>query len=209
MSFGQPRLIDPRGHRFGAAFSVVLLVLAFVLGQPIIVAAVVAVFLGVSAWFGTRYSVLGRPWPYVRRLFRIGPPRELEVEWPPRFAQAIGFLVLAVATVLFLVGLTHPRVAVHGRRGGAPDRPRGDRLLPGLPSVLPELEGARACSAASHGSASPRRAWSDPEREASLTTAQSMTTFVGWAGSMRTGTRAPGSARPRATSGIRLPVCTS
>jgi hypothetical protein len=105
MSFGQPRLIDPRGHRFGAAFSVVLLVLAFILGQPIIVAAV-GVFLGVSAWFGTRYSVLGRPWPYVRRLLRIGPPRELEVEWPPRFAQAIGFLVLAMATVLFLVGLT-------------------------------------------------------------------------------------------------------
>jgi hypothetical protein len=105
MSFGQPRLIDPRGHRFGAAFSVVLLVLAFVIGQPVIVAAVGA-FLGVSAWFGTRYSILGRPWPYVRRLLRIGPPSELEVEWPPRFAQAIGFLVLAVATILFLVGLT-------------------------------------------------------------------------------------------------------
>jgi hypothetical protein len=104
MSFGQPRLIDPRGHRFGAAFSVVLLMLAFLLDQPVIVAAV-AVFLGVSAWFGTRYSVLGRPWPYVRRLLKIGPPRELEVEWPPRFAQAIGFLVLAVATVLFLTGL--------------------------------------------------------------------------------------------------------
>ena len=101
---GQPRLIDPRGHRFGAASSVVLLVLAFVLGQPVIVAAV-AVALGVSAWFGTRYSALGRPWPYVRRLFHIGPPRELEIEWPPRFAQAIGFLVLSAATILFLVGL--------------------------------------------------------------------------------------------------------
>ncbi len=105
MSFGQPRLIDPRGHRFGAAFSAVLLVLAFVIGQPVIAAAV-GVFLGISAWFGTRYSVLGRPWPYVRRLLKIGPPSELEVEWPPRFAQAIGFLVLAVATILFLVGLT-------------------------------------------------------------------------------------------------------
>ena len=37
---------------------------------------------------------------------KIGPPRELEVEWPPRFAQAIGFLALALATILFLVGLT-------------------------------------------------------------------------------------------------------
>jgi hypothetical protein len=101
---GQPRLIDPRGHRFGAAFSVVLLVLAFVVDQPVIVVAV-AVALGVSAWFGTRYSALGRPWPYVRKLLRIGPPRELEVEWPPRFAQAIGFLVLASASVVFLAGL--------------------------------------------------------------------------------------------------------
>lgn len=103
-SLAQPRLIDPRGHRFGAAVSVVLLVLAFILAQPVIV-ALVALALGVSAWFGTRYSALGRPWPYVRRLFRIGPPRELEIEWPPRFAQAIGFLVLSVATVLFLAGL--------------------------------------------------------------------------------------------------------
>ena len=103
-SFGQPRLIDPRGHRFGAAFSAVLLLLAFVIGQPVIVAAV-AVALGVSAWFGTRYSALGRPWPYVRKLLHIGPPKELEVEWPPRFAQAIGFLVLAAASILFLAGL--------------------------------------------------------------------------------------------------------
>ena len=100
----QPRLIDPRRHRFGAAFSVVLLVLAFVIDQPIIVAAV-GIALGVSAWFGTRYSILGRPWPYVRKLLKIGPPKELEVEWPPRFAQAIGFLVLASASILFLVGL--------------------------------------------------------------------------------------------------------
>ena len=84
---GQPRLIDPRGHRFGAAFSVVLLVLAFVIERPVIVAAV-GLALGVSAWFGTRYSILGRPWPYVRKLLKIGPPKELEVEWPPRFAQA-------------------------------------------------------------------------------------------------------------------------
>ncbi|MCY7417876.1 MAG: DUF4395 domain-containing protein [Chloroflexi bacterium] len=103
-SLAQPRLIDPRGHRFGAAFSVVLLVLAFVFAQPIIVAAV-GLALGVSAWFGTRYSALGRPWPYVRRILHIGPPKELEIEWPPRFAQAIGFVVLAVATSLVLVGL--------------------------------------------------------------------------------------------------------
>ena len=69
------------------------------------IVAAVALALGVSAWFGTRYSALGRPWPYVRKLLHIGPPRELEVEWPPRFAQAIGFLVLGSASILFLAGL--------------------------------------------------------------------------------------------------------
>lgn len=100
-----PRLIDPRGHRFGAAFSVVLLAAAFVAGQPVIV-MLIALALGVSAWFGTRYSVLGRPWPLVRRVLRIGPPAELESEFPPRFAQALGATFLGVATIAFLVGLT-------------------------------------------------------------------------------------------------------
>jgi len=100
-----PRLIDPRGHRFGAAFSVVLLGVAFVIGQPVIV-MLIALALGVSAWFGTRYSVLGRPWPLVRRVLRIGPPAELESEFPPRFAQALGATFLGVATIAFLLGLT-------------------------------------------------------------------------------------------------------
>jgi hypothetical protein len=98
------RLIDPRGQRFGAALSVALLAIAFAAGLPFVV-ALLALALGISALFGTRYSVLGRPWPYVRRLLRIAPPRELEHEFPPRFAQALGALGLGVATLLFLVGL--------------------------------------------------------------------------------------------------------
>jgi hypothetical protein len=96
-------MIDPRGHRFGAGLSVVILAAAFVLNMPVLV-ALIGLALGVSAWFGTRYSVLGRPWPIVRRLLRIGPPHELESEFPPRFAQALGATALAFATVAFLVG---------------------------------------------------------------------------------------------------------
>jgi hypothetical protein len=99
----QGRLIDPRGHRFGAGVSVVLLTLAYLLNLPVVVGAV-AVALAVSAIFGTRYSALGRPWPYVRRALNIAPPKELEGEYPPRFAQALGSVVLSVAIVLFLVG---------------------------------------------------------------------------------------------------------
>lgn len=99
-----PRLIDPRGHRFGAGLSVVILAVAFLLDLPVLV-VLVGLALAVSAWFGTRYSVLGRPWPYVRRALGIGPPRELESEFPPRFAQALGATALALATVAFLLGL--------------------------------------------------------------------------------------------------------
>ncbi|MBA3851279.1 MAG: DUF4395 domain-containing protein [Chloroflexi bacterium] len=98
------RLIDPRGQRFGAGLSVAILSAAFVLGVPWI-AALIALALGISATFGTRYSALGRPWPYVRRLLTIGPPAELEHEFPPRFAQALGAVGLAVAILLFLVGV--------------------------------------------------------------------------------------------------------
>jgi hypothetical protein len=97
-------MIDPRGHRFGAGLSVVILVAAFLINAPVVV-ALVGLALGVSAWFGTRYSVLGRPWPLVRRLLRLGPPRELESEFPPRFAQALGSTALAAATLAFLVGI--------------------------------------------------------------------------------------------------------
>lgn len=98
------RLIDPRGHRFGGAVSVVLLAVAILLDLPVIVAAV-AVFLGVSAVFGTQYSVLGRPWPTIRRVLELGPPKQPEPEFGPRFAQALGFVFLALGFVLLVAGI--------------------------------------------------------------------------------------------------------
>jgi hypothetical protein len=110
------RQIDPRGHRFGAGASVVLLAIAFVFNVPLIV-GLVGLALAVSAWFGTRYSALGRPWPYVRRLLKIGPPKELESELPPRFAQALGTVGLGLAIVLFVVGLSPLAWVVTGAVG--------------------------------------------------------------------------------------------
>ena len=97
------RQIDPRGHRFGAALSAVVLVVAVVLQASILV-LLIALALGVSAAFGSRYSALGRPWPLVRRTLGLGPPAELESEYPPRFAQALGAVGLAVALILFVLG---------------------------------------------------------------------------------------------------------
>ena len=101
---GAGRLIDPRGHRFGAGVSVVILAVAFLADVPILV-TLVGIALAVSAIFGTQYSALGKPWPYVRRTLGIGPPSELESEYPPRFAQALGTAGLGLATLAFVLGV--------------------------------------------------------------------------------------------------------
>ena len=97
------RLIDPRGQRFGAGVSAAILVVAFALDLPWLV-ALVGLNLLASALFGTRLFLPGRAWPTVRRTLRLGPT-EPEHEYPPRFAQALGGTFLALASVAFLVGL--------------------------------------------------------------------------------------------------------
>ena len=97
------RMIDPRGHRFGAGVSAVVLIVATVTGAPWLVALVLA-SIGVSAALGMRWSVYGMVW---RRFVRFAglPSVEPEHEYPPRFAQVLGSVALALAIVAFLVGL--------------------------------------------------------------------------------------------------------
>ena len=80
--------IDPRGPRFAAAVTTLVLGLVLVTGSGWLLAAQAVVF-AVGALFGLRYSPYG--WLY-RKLVRprLGPPAELEAEAPPRFAQAVG-----------------------------------------------------------------------------------------------------------------------
>ncbi len=103
MSYLTPpaRQIDPRGMRFGAGISAIVLALAFVVNFPII-ATLVGINLAVSAALGTRWFLLSRPWPFLKRTLRLGPT-ELEHEYPPRFAQAIGGTFLGLATVAFVL----------------------------------------------------------------------------------------------------------
>ena len=96
------RTIDPRGQRIGAGISAVVLLAAFLLNVPWL-AVLVGVNLGVSAAFGTRFFLPGRAWPVVRGAFRLGPPREKEHEYPPRFAQALGGIVIGLAVIAFAV----------------------------------------------------------------------------------------------------------
>lgn len=96
------RLIDRRGQRFGAGLSAAVLLLGTAL-QWSVVAPLVGLALGVSAAFGTRWFLFGRPWPVVRSVLRLGPPVDPEPELPPRFAQALGATVLGLATLVFVV----------------------------------------------------------------------------------------------------------
>jgi len=97
------RWIDPRAQRFGAATSAVTLAVGVILGAwPIV--AVVGGFLALSAAAGTRWFIFSRPWPIVRRLLGLGP-WELEHEIPPRFAQALGAVFLALGLALLAAGL--------------------------------------------------------------------------------------------------------
>jgi Domain of unknown function (DUF4395) len=98
------RKVDPRGQRFGAGFSAVILVAAYLLDQPVIVLGV-AIAMFASSAFGTQYWLLGKPWPYIRRALKLGPA-EPEHEYPPRFAQALGVTFLGLGLILIALRIT-------------------------------------------------------------------------------------------------------
>ena len=98
------RMIDPRGHRFGAGVSAILLAIAFVTGSPWLV-AVVLLSIGSSAAFGLRYSIYGAIWRRIVRVAGLGKV-EPEHEYPPRFAQVLGSIALILSLAAFAVGAT-------------------------------------------------------------------------------------------------------
>ena len=98
------RMIDPRGHRFGAGVSAILLVVAFLTGTPLLV-ALVLLSIGVSASFGLKYSIYGVAWRRIAKTLAL-PKVEPEHEYPPRFAQVLGSVALTLALISFVVGET-------------------------------------------------------------------------------------------------------
>lgn len=103
------RGIDPRGPRFAAAITSLLLLVdvflaligastaAFVLLVVIALLFVWAVISPRTAPWGILYRALIQP--------RLAPPTELEDPRPPRFAQGVGLFVTAIGVLLFLVGV--------------------------------------------------------------------------------------------------------
>jgi hypothetical protein len=95
--------IDPRGPRFAAAVTTVVLAATVLTGSAWLLAAQVLVFAiatvgGVQrSPYGVLYRRLVRP--------RLGPPTELEDPTPPRFAQGVGLAVTALGLLLAVAGV--------------------------------------------------------------------------------------------------------
>ena len=94
--------VDPRGPRFGAALTTVVLAAVLLTGSGWLLAAQAVVF-GIGAIAGLRWAPYG---VVFRRLVRprLAPPAELEAEAPPRFAQGVGLLFAVVGAVGYLAG---------------------------------------------------------------------------------------------------------
>ena len=96
-----PRGIDPRGPRFAAVLTSVVLALVLATGSGWLLLAQALVF-ALGAAGRSPYG-----WLYRRALRpRLGPPSELEDPAPPRFAQVVGLGFAAVGTAGYLAGVT-------------------------------------------------------------------------------------------------------
>jgi hypothetical protein len=97
-------MIDPRGPRFSAAITTVVLAAALVLVSPLLLLLQAAVF-AVGAVRGIQHT----PYAWLFRRFvrpRLAPPAELEDPRPPRFAQGLGLVFATAGLVGAVLGAT-------------------------------------------------------------------------------------------------------
>jgi hypothetical protein len=97
--------IDPRGARFAASVTAVVLALVVLTGSGLLLALQTLVF-AAGAIFGVRRSPYSTFFRFVKDVARIGPPAELEAEAPVRFAQAVGLAFGVAGTTGFAAGST-------------------------------------------------------------------------------------------------------
>ena len=102
--------IDPRGPRFGAAITAVLLLTTIGLALSGAAVAANVLFAAITALFAWGAFAGIRRHPYgllFQKLVRprLAPPAELEDPAPPTFAQGVGFVIALVGLVLGLAGI--------------------------------------------------------------------------------------------------------
>jgi Domain of unknown function (DUF4395) len=95
--------VDPRGQRFSAVLTSLVLIVVLATGSwPLLAAQAVVFVIGVvfglrSTPYGLIYQAFVRP--------RLGPPKELEPEAPPRFAQGVGAAFALVGVLGYALGI--------------------------------------------------------------------------------------------------------
>lgn len=100
--------IDPRGYRFGANVTLLLAVIALVLGlgtPALVLVAVLVVMFIPGAIVGPQATIQSA---IFKRLIRprIGAPKETESFRPPRFAQQLGLFFSTAALVFGLLDVS-------------------------------------------------------------------------------------------------------
>jgi hypothetical protein len=106
-----PAGIDPRGPRFGATItSVLLLITVFLALDAATLGAAFGLLVFITASFAVGAFLGNSKHPYgiiFKKLIRprLAAPKELEDPRPPQFAQLIGLIVAGVGVVLYIVGI--------------------------------------------------------------------------------------------------------
>lgn len=99
--------IDPRGPRFAATLTTLVLAAALLLAPSAATVTLLAVQLVVFA-IGAVGGVQRTPYSWLFRTLlrpRLGKPAELEDAAPPQFAQAVGLVFAVVALVGYVAGV--------------------------------------------------------------------------------------------------------
>jgi len=96
--------VDPRGPRFGAWITTVVLAVVLITGWWPLLAIQTVVF-GIGAFAGLGYGPYGLVYRHLVAP-RLAPTTEREEAAPPRFAQLVGFVFALVGVIGYAAGLT-------------------------------------------------------------------------------------------------------
>mgnify|MGYP000234545915 CR=1 FL=1 len=108
-----PAGIDPRGPRFGATItSVLLLITVFLALDSANAAAAYALLVVITVLFaiGAIFGNSKHPYGLIFKKFvrpKLSAPKELEDPRPPKFAQLVGLIVASVGLVLGAAGVPY------------------------------------------------------------------------------------------------------